>query len=68
MESDPAASKDIFNANDPKHREMEIKLRHYKARLVKKYREFTHSKEEKLKQFISQEEEIKALKSLGYIK
>jgi len=68
LESDPDATKDVFNANDPKHKEMAKKLKNYKELLVKKYRERTHSNKKKLKQSISHEDEIKALKSLGYIK
>jgi len=68
LESDPAATKDFFNSNDPKHREMERNLRNYKALLVEKYNEFIHSNEMKQKQLIPREDQLKALKSLGYIK
>ena len=58
--SDPAESKDLYEPNNPRHAEMKQKLREYKRRLVAGYRSS--------KSGLSESDEAKLLRGLGYIR
>jgi len=65
LASDPAATKDLFNRDDPKHREIGDRLRAYKALMLERCYEMYPDKLEREPQL--SKKQIEALKKLGYL-
>ena len=63
LASDPEERRDLFDPMDPEHKQMEERLRNYKEELVLAYFRHHPAQDKDLKN----EEQLEALRSLGYI-
>ena len=62
---DAAESTNLFDMEDPRHQEMSTELKRYKDHLVRSYREWSSAPPPVE---LGEQEELKRLRSMGYVK